>query len=138
MTHLRVRLLMAALAIGFLGVALGIRAVSAGQLNSNGRLEQYSGTALYASMIYVGVLFVWPRLSPWTAGGTALAWCWGAEFFQLTGIPADLSERSLLARLVLGNSFDPVDLVWYPVGIAPLVVLHFLLKNFRGRRRIGG
>ncbi|GAA0921245.1 ribosomal maturation YjgA family protein [Virgisporangium aurantiacum] len=134
---MRVRLLMLAAAAGFLGVALAIRAVSAGALYSNGRLEQYSGTALYASMIYVGALFLWPRLTPWTAGGIALAWCWGAEFFQLTGIPADLSERSLVFRLVLGHQFDAVDLLWYPVGIAPLVVLHLLLKNFRGRRRIG-
>jgi hypothetical protein len=51
---------MVASAAGFLGVALLIRVVAAG----SGRLEQYSGTALYASMTYAGVLFLRPRWSP--------------------------------------------------------------------------
>jgi hypothetical protein len=61
---MRFRLLMLAAAAGFLAIALTIRAVAAGSLNSSGRLEQYSGTALYASMVYVGVLFLWPHRSP--------------------------------------------------------------------------
>nr|MDT0658479.1 hypothetical protein [Micromonospora sp. DSM 115978] len=46
--RLRFRLLMLVAAAGILAVALAIRAVAAGTLNSTGRLEQYSGTALYA------------------------------------------------------------------------------------------
>jgi uncharacterized protein DUF2809 len=130
-TRVRFRLLMLAAAAGFLAIALTIRAVAAGALNSTGRLEQYSGTALYASMAYVGVLFLWPRRSPLAAGAIALAWCWTLECFQLTGIPADLSARSLAARLVLGVQFDPVDLLWYLSGIIPLVVTHELLSRSR-------
>jgi hypothetical protein len=121
---------MLAAAAGFLAVALLIRAGSMDPaVNGSGRLEQYSGSALYASVIYVGALFLWPRLSPLAAGAIALGWCWGAELFQLTGIPAELSERSLLARLVLGMKFDYVDMLWYPVGIVPLVLLHLLLRR---------
>jgi hypothetical protein len=98
---------MLAAAAGFLAVALTIRAVAAGALNSTGRLEQYSGTALYASMAYVGVLFFWPRWSPLAAGVIAWAWCWTMECFQLTGIPADLSARSLVAQLVLWRAVRP-------------------------------
>ncbi|MFU8854184.1 DUF2809 domain-containing protein [Micromonospora sp. SL1-18] len=107
----------------FLAVALAIRVLA------DGRLEQYSGTALYASMVYVGVLFLCPRLSPLPAGTAAILFCWAVECFQLTGVPAALSARSLLARLVLGVQFDPVDLLWYPVGVVPLVALHHLLRT---------
>ena len=48
---------------------------------------------------------------------------------QLTGIPAELSTQSLLSRLVLGVQFDRTDLLWYPAGIVPLVVLHWLLRK---------
>ncbi|WP_407566734.1 DUF2809 domain-containing protein [Polymorphospora sp. A560] len=117
-----VRLLMLAAAALVLVVALGIRALS------DGALEQHSGTALYASMVYAGVLFLWPRLGPLPAGAVAVGFCWLVEFFQLTGIPAALSARSLLARLALGVQFDPTDLAWYPVGVVPLVALHWLLR----------
>jgi hypothetical protein len=127
--HVRFRLLMLAAAAGFLAVALAIRAVGAGTLDSTGAVEQASGTALYASMVYAGVLFLWPRLPPTPAGAAALAWCWATECFQLTGIPADLASHSLLSRLVLGVRFDPVDLWWYPVGILPLVAAHLLLRR---------
>ncbi|MFE9657406.1 DUF2809 domain-containing protein [Micromonospora sp. NPDC006431] len=115
------RLLMLVSAALFLAVALAIRALA------DGRLEQYSGTALYASLVYAGVLFLWPSLRPVPAGAIAAGFCWAMECFQLTGVPAALSARSLLARLVLGVQFDPVDLLWYPVGVVPLVVLHRLL-----------
>ncbi|PWU46669.1 DUF2809 domain-containing protein [Micromonospora globispora] len=117
------RLLMLMAAALFLAVALTIRALS------GGGLEQYSGTALYASMVYVGVLFLWPRLAPLPAGGVAVGFCWLVEIAQLTGVPAALSARSLLARLVLGVQFDPTDLAWYPVGVAPLVAVHWLLRS---------
>lgn len=111
----------------FLTVALTIRAVGTGTLDSNGRLEQYSGTALYASMVYAGVLFLWPRLAPVRAGAVVIAFCWLVELSQLTGIPAILSAHSLLARLVLGVAFDWTDMLWYPIGVIPLVVLDQLL-----------
>lgn len=58
------------------------------------------------------------------AGTIAVAFCWLVEFLQLTGIPAALSERSVVARLALGVQFDATDLVWYLVGVLPLVLLH--------------
>lgn len=122
-----VRLLALASAGAFLAVALAIR------FTADGALEQYSGTALYASIIYAAVLFLWPSASPLAAGAIAVGFCWLVEFAQLTPIPAALSSRSLLARLVLGVQFDPTDLAWYPVGVVPLVALHWLV---RARARI--
>ena len=106
-----------------LAVAFAIRAVD------DGALRQYSGTALYASMIYAGVYVIRPRTTPIVAGAAATAWCWAMELAQLTGVPAELSSRSLLARYVFGVTFDPVDLAWYPVGVVPLVLLHLLARR---------
>jgi hypothetical protein len=128
-SYRRIRLAMLGAALGFLATALAIRAVA--PLGS--WAEQSSGTALYASMTWAGVRFLGPRLGPVTAGGIALAWCWGAELFQLTGIPAALSADSLVARLVLGAAFDPVDLLWYPLGIVPLVIAHRRWTAMPGR-----
>ncbi|GID45769.1 hypothetical protein Aca07nite_30440 [Actinoplanes capillaceus] len=125
MSIMRVRVAALGAALGFLAVALGIRAT----VPLGGWAEQSSGTALYASMTYAGVLFLAPRLSPFMVGGIALGWCWGAELFQLTGVPAALSGQSLLARLVLGAAFDPIDLIWYPIGIVPLVALHLMIRK---------
>lgn len=105
------------------GVAFGIRAVD------DGLLAQYSGTALYASMIYAGVFLLRPSTRPVLAGLLAVGFCWAVELFQLTGIPAQLSARSLLARLALGVRFDWVDVAWYPVGVVPLVVLLLLVRR---------
>ena len=120
---MRGRLSALAAVVVILGLAFGIRAVS------GGGLEQHSGTALYASMIYAGVFLLWPAVQPVRAGILAVGFCWAVEFFQLTGVPAALSERSPVARLVLGASFDWVDVAWYPVGVVPLVVLHRLVSR---------
>ena len=113
--------LIAALAVGaFLAAGLGIRWLAG---SGTGAFAQYSGTALYASMIYAGVFLLVPTVRIWAAGAAAIAFCWIVELFQLTGVPAELSAHSLLARLVLGVKFDPVDLVWYVVGVLPLVMI---------------
>lgn len=110
----------------FLGVALGLRAIT-GDWSGSGWLAQYSGTALYASMVYAGVILVAPRVSAAWAGVIATVFCWTVEAAQLTGIPAELSARNILVRAALGVHFDWADILWYPVGIVPLVVVDWLL-----------
>lgn len=119
-------------AAGFLGLALGIRAIT-GDWSGRGPWAQYSGTALYASMVYAGMLFLWPRLPAVRAGVIATVFCWVVEAAQVTGIPAELSARNILLRAALGVHFDWADILWYPVGIVPLVVLDRLLGE-RWRR----
>lgn len=122
--------------LGLLGAALALAVAFAIRAVDDGALRQYSGTALYASMIYAGVYVLRPRTTPLVAGAAAIAWCWAVELAQLTGIPAELSSRSLLARYALGVTFDPVDLVWYPVGVVPLVLVHlFTAGKFHGATR---
>ncbi|MEU8007771.1 DUF2809 domain-containing protein [Catellatospora sp. NPDC049111] len=111
-----------AAAIAVLVIALLIRALA------DGPLEQHSGTALYASMIYAGVFVLRPRTTPLLAGAVAITFCWLVELSQLTGLPAYLSEHSLLARLALGVAYDPLDMLWYPAGVLPLVAVHLLTR----------
>ncbi|GIF75601.1 ribosomal maturation YjgA family protein [Asanoa siamensis] len=126
----RTRLAAAAAAAGFLAVAFGIRLASgAGVLDSTGALAQRSGTALYASMVYAGVFVLRPATRPPAAAAAAIAFCWLVELLQLTGWPAALSARSLIARLVLGVQFDAADLLWYAVGVLPLALLHHALRR---------
>jgi hypothetical protein len=115
----------------FLGVALGIRAIT-GDWQGRGPLAQYSGTVFYASMVYAGAIVVWPRIAAAWAGAVATAFCWAVEAAQASGIPADLASRSLLARAALGVHFDWTDILWYPAGIVPLVAVDWLLV---GRQR---
>lgn len=122
----RTRVVALAFAAGFILVALGIRQVVPGS-----SVAQFSGTALYASLIYAGVFLLRPRTTPLAAGASAIGFCWAVECLQLTGVPAELSRHSLLARLALGAQFDAVDLAWYPAGVLPLVVLHlWVLRRF--------
>ncbi|GAB7043606.1 MULTISPECIES: ribosomal maturation YjgA family protein [Catenuloplanes] len=124
-----VRSLAALTAITLIIIALSIRTLA------DGAIVQISGTVLYASMIYAVVVFLLPRARPRVSGAIAVGLCWAVEFSQLTGVPAALSERSALARLALGAHFDPIDVLWYPAGVVPLVLLHTLLASKRPSAR---
>jgi hypothetical protein len=129
-----VRIAAVVTAVAALAIALGIRAVAGGTLFNGGALQQNSGTALYASAVYAAVVFIAPRRRPLTAGAIALAYCWAAEAFQLTGVPHELSRYSIILRLNLGDVFDWIDVAWYPVGIVPLVLLELAVR--RGNARL--
>ena len=118
-------------ASGFLAVAFGIRMVAGGDgvLDSSGDLAQHSGTALYASTIYAGMFLIVPTARVATAGAAAVIFCWIVELLQLTGVPAELADRSLLARLVLGVQFDAVDVAWYAAGVLPLALVHHVVAR---------
>ncbi|MEW2354863.1 DUF2809 domain-containing protein [Spirillospora sp. NPDC029432] len=123
-----IRLLMVVSAAGFAGAAYATRAIM------DGPIEQYSGAAFSAAIVYTIVIFIWPRLSPLVAGGAVIAYCWFIEFAQLTPVPGAISQRSWFARQLLGAQFDLVDVVWYPVGAISLVAAHWLLRT-RARSR---
>lgn len=117
-----------------LGAGVTIRTLWAGPV------AKYAGDALYAMLIYALVVFCVPGWRPVKSGAVALAFCWAVEFFQLTIYPAELSEHSLLARLVLGSTFNPPDLLWYAAGIGALAGLDYLTRprGLSGPAGIGG
>jgi hypothetical protein len=105
-------------AVLILAAGLGVRAFT------GGAFAKYAGIALYAALVYALVAWLFPRLAPqWTALA-ATAFCWLVELAQLTPWPAALSQRSVVARLVLGSTFNAPDLIWYAVGATALFGIH--------------
>ena len=117
-----------AAAILVLAAGLAVRAFT------DGAFAKYAGVALYAALIYTLVVGVVPRIRPLVAAGIALAFCWAVEFAQLSSVPAALSERSTLARLVLGSTFNKPDLIWYAIGIAVVGAAHIAAAHIGVRK----
>ncbi|MEW2404330.1 DUF2809 domain-containing protein [Streptomyces sp. NPDC046862] len=106
------------------GAGLGLRAATAGNV------AKYGGDALYTLLLLALVVLLRPRVTPLRAAGSALAVSWAVEFLQLSQVPAELSQRSTLARLVLGSTFNPPDLFWYAVGAAAGWLVHIAVRSF--------
>ncbi|MFF3172697.1 DUF2809 domain-containing protein [Streptomyces sp. NPDC057900] len=106
------RAVAAGAAVVTVAAGLGVRTVA------DGDLAKYAGDALYTVLICALVALCAPRARPVVVAGTGLAVSWAVELLQLTGVPAELSRRSGVARLVLGSTFNAPDLLWYAVGAA--------------------
>ncbi|MGW7356993.1 ribosomal maturation YjgA family protein [Streptomyces sp. NPDC054802] len=106
----RTRRMAAAAAVLTVAAGLGVRALA------HGSVAKYAGDALYTVLLLALVVCVAPRVRPAVAAGAALAFSWAVEALQLTGLPAALSAHSVVARLVLGSTFNAPDLAWYAVG----------------------
>ena len=128
---LRIRTAAAGAAVLTVGAGLGLRAVAAGDV------AKYGGDALYTVLLLTLVVALAPRVTPLTAAGGALAVSWAVEFLQLSSVPADLSRRSALARLVLGSTFNAPDLLWYAVGASAGWAVHTALRAGRSGRGAG-
>jgi len=79
--------------------------------------SKYGGVALWASAAYAGVLLIRPALSLARAAALALAISWGVELLQISPIPAYLSSKHIILRLIFGTSFSVRDLPAYAVGV---------------------
>ncbi|MFJ3701376.1 MULTISPECIES: DUF2809 domain-containing protein [Streptomyces] len=121
-----VRAAAAAAALLTVAAGLGVRSVAGGDV------AKYAGDAFYTVLIHALVVLLVPRVRPPTAAAVALAFSWAVELAQLTGVPAELSRQSAVARLVLGSTFNAPDLFWYAVGAALAWAVHSRLPS--GRR----
>ncbi|MFI7364713.1 DUF2809 domain-containing protein [Streptomyces sp. NPDC050149] len=108
----RARGVAASAAVLTVAAGLGVRTVA------DGAVAKYAGDALYTVLVCALVALCAPRARPLAVAGAGLGISWAVECFQLTGVPAELSERSTAARLVLGSTFNAPDLLWYAVGAA--------------------
>ncbi|MEU1348850.1 DUF2809 domain-containing protein [Streptomyces sp. NPDC005795] len=109
---LRIRGVAAGVAVLTVAAGLGVRTVA------DGAVAKYAGDALYTVLVCALVALCAPRARPLAVAGAGLGISWAVELMQLTGVPAELSERSTVARLVLGSTFNAPDLLWYAVGAA--------------------
>ncbi|MEU0127706.1 DUF2809 domain-containing protein [Streptomyces sp. NPDC006289] len=123
------RAVAAAAALATVAAGLGVRSVAGGDL------AKCAGDALYTVLVHAVVVLLAPRVRPAGAAGAALVFSWAVELAQLTGVPAELSRRSAVARLVLGSTFNAPDLLWYAVGAASAWAVHTRLASWRPAAR---
>ena len=82
-------------------------------------LGNYPGDALWAWVVLLCVAWVRPSIARAQLAGWSLVIAFAIEFLQLYQAPWMQALRAnKLAYLVLGNGFDPLDLVAYAAGIA--------------------
>ena len=82
-------------------------------------LGNYPGDALWAWVVLLCVAWVRPAITRGRLVGVSLVIAFAIEFLQLYQAPWMQALRAnKLAYLVLGNGFDPLDLLAYVVGIA--------------------
>ena len=103
----------------------------------SGPATNFVADALYAALVYLLITALAPRLRAVQVGSIAAVLCLAIELFQLTGIPAALSD-SWVFRLTLGTSFALVDLVAYLVGVAAVACCDVAVTSALSRRSSGG
>ena len=82
-------------------------------------LQNYPGDALWAWVVLLCVAWVRPAITRSKLVIWSLMIAFAIEFLQLYQAPWIQAVRAnKLAYLVLGNGFDPLDLLAYVVGIA--------------------
>ena len=79
----------------------------------------YAGDTLWASMVFVGLGFVFPSWSTTTIAAAALAFAYLDEISQLYHAPwIDAIRATTPGALVLGYGFLWSDIACYTVGVA--------------------
>ena len=104
--------------LSFVIIALGL-ASRRGYFPFPEALGNYPGDALWAWVVLLCVAWVRPAITRTKLIGWSLLIAFAIEFLQLYQAPWMQALRAnKLAYLVLGNGFDPLDLLAYVVGIA--------------------
>ncbi len=94
-------------------------------------IRPYVGDVLAVALVYTALRAVTP-LGLWPAIILALAIALGVELGQLFGVARALGlDSNPVARVVLGGSFDPTDLVAYLAGAALVLAAENLTASWR-------
>jgi hypothetical protein len=88
-----------------------------------------AGDALYTVLVYVLVLVVRPGVRASRAFAIALGVSVAVEVAQLTPVPAWLSSKHVLLRLVFGTTFGFVDIAGYVLGALVAIAAHAALRR---------
>jgi len=90
-----------------------------GLLPLPGAIAKYGGDSLWALVVFLCLGFVNPRNSTARNGIIAVCFAWSVEFLQLYHAGwIDEIRSTRLGRLVLGTTFNGLDLLAYVIGIA--------------------
>ena len=125
----RSRWLIAILALLVIAIGLASRR---GLVQFPAALGNYPGDALWAWVVLLCVAWVRPAITRGRLVGVSLVIAFAIEFLQLyqaSWIQAVRANK--LAYLVLGNGFDPLDLLAYVVGIALGAVVDWGWQRWR-------
>ncbi|WP_198316494.1 DUF2809 domain-containing protein [Cystobacter fuscus] len=116
-------------------LGLGSRSAVARQVLP-GFVTEYAGDTLWATLVYVGILLLWPRLSVGRAAAGALGFSVVIELSQLFHPPwLDALRANPFVALVLGRGFLVSDLFCYAVGVALGVGIDMGLLSRSSRAR---
>ncbi|MEO6725022.1 MAG: DUF2809 domain-containing protein [Blastocatellia bacterium] len=97
-------------------------------------LADYSGDALWALMVFIGIGFLAPRWSGVRVSVTALLFSYAVELSQLYHAPwIDSLRRYRIGGLILGDGFLWSDMLCYTVGIAVGFLAEMLFYNTNRR-----
>lgn len=95
-------------------------------------LGSYPGDALWASLVFLAIAFIRPRMAGHRLALIALAVSFVVEAAQLYQAPWINAVRATTpGHLILGQGFDWLDLCAYSVGVAT----GFILDRLAGRSR---
>jgi len=93
-------------------------------------LGKYPGDALWTMAAYLGWKLALPSMGPRGLGVMALGLSFLVEFLQLYHAPwLDGIRDTRLGHLLLGSTFNPMDLVAYTVGAATVFVIDRFLAS---------
>ena len=93
-----------------------------------------AGSVLYVGFAGMVLAAVRPALSSAAVASVAFAFAAAVELLQLTRLPQAVVVAFPPARLLLGSSFDPIDLVAYTGGAVLLFVAHLGLARLAARQ----
>ena len=128
----RSRWLIAILALLVIAVGLASRR---GLVQFPAVLGNYPGDALWAWVVLLCVAWVRPAITRGRLVGVSLVVAFAIEFLQIYQAPWMQALRAnKLAYLVLGNGFDPLDLLAYVVGITLGAVVDWGWQRWRQTR----
>lgn len=111
------------LILGCLFLLFGIIAVICRSILSGGELVDFLtntvGTITWAGLVTVIFSYLLFRTYKWRMWVllTSLLFCFGMEFLQMTSLPAFMSQKFPIARLIFGSTYSTSDLPFYFVGV---------------------
>lgn len=84
----------------------------------------HAGDALWSVALYWTLAFAWPTARGRTLAIATLLGSYAVEFSQLMQMSwLDAIRRHHIWHLLLGQGFDPIDLVRYAIGVAIAMVV---------------
>lgn len=96
---------------------------------------KYSGDALWALLVFIGLGLFFPSQRTWKVAALAFGIACADEFSQLYHAAwIDEARRTWLGHAILGDVFAWPDMVAYAAGIAAGAIVERVIKSRRSKR----